>query len=156
MWWRREKQEVTEFLYKLLIAEAPTSGYARDVARRMGVPYPTLAKYWAGKVRFPAALVSPLFLATDQDARVAEFFLLKDSDHRLQRKEGAPATLDVGQAVMTVSELAGRISGLCLRATSPESEEGRVISKGEAAELVTATRALIRAAEELRAALGTG
>jgi len=153
MWWRREKQEVTEFLYKLLITDAPRSGFAREVAERMAVPYPTLSKYWTGKRRFPAALVSPLFLATGEDARVAEFFLLKGSRHRLQRKEDAPVTLEVAEAVMTVSELAGKISGLCRRASSPESEEGRRISKAEAAELALATRTLIDAAEELRAAL---
>ena len=92
---------------------------------------------------------------------MAEFFLLKGSDHRLQRKDrppeqGAPPALDVSQAVLTIAEQAGRISGLCLRATSPESEDGRRISTAEAADLVAATRALIRAAEELRAALGTG
>jgi hypothetical protein len=40
----------------------------------MEVPYPTLSKYWLGHRRFPAALLKPLFVATDQDPRVGEFF----------------------------------------------------------------------------------
>src|SRR5689334_12525349 len=73
VWWRK-KTDVSEFLYKLLVAEAPR-GYARQVAERMSVPYATLSKYWLGKRVFPAALVKPLYLATQRDARVAEFFV---------------------------------------------------------------------------------
>lgn len=157
MWWRREKKEVSEFLYRLLVSEAPRQGFAREVADRMGVPYPTLSKYWLGKVRFPAALVGPLFLATDQDARVAEFFLLKDSAYRLERKESGAdlASPDVTKTVMSIADLAGQISGQYLQATDPKSEAADAISEREAARLAEATRALIRAAEQLRAALLT-
>ncbi len=75
MWWKSEKREVTAFLYRILVAEAPAKGYARTVAERMQVPYPTLSKYWLGR-RFPASLVRPLFLATGCSERVADFFLL--------------------------------------------------------------------------------
>jgi hypothetical protein len=153
MWWRREKTEVSEFLYRLLVADAPSKGFARQVADRMGVPYPTLSKYWLGKTRFPAALVGPLFLATDQDVRVAEFFLLKGSAYRLERDESAPPTGDLIKTVVTISDLAGQISGLYLKATDPRSEDGPAISDAEATSLAEATRALIRAAEKLRAAL---
>lgn len=153
MWWRREKKEVSEFLYRLLVAEAPSKGFARQVAERMGVPYPTLSKYWLGKRRFPAALVAPLFVATDQDVRVAEFFVLKDSAYRLERKEMAPPSADVMKTVMAIADLAGQISGLYLKATNPSSESGDAISDREAASLAETTRSLIRAAEELRGAL---
>ena len=153
MWWRREKKEVSEFLYRLLVSEAPSRGFARQVADRMGVPYPTLSKYWLGKVRFPAALVGPLFLATDQDVRVAEFFVLKESAYRLERTEATRPSGDVTKTVMTISDLAGQISGLYLRVTDPGSEGGDAISEREAATLAEATRSLIRAAEELRGAL---
>lgn len=153
MWWRREKTEVSEFLYRLLVADAPSKGFARQVADRMGVPYPTLSKYWLGKVRFPAALVAPLFIATGEDVRVAEFFLLRDTAYRLERKETARPTADVIKTVMTIADLAGQISGLYLKATAPESEDGHAISDGEATSLAEATRSLIRAGEELRAAL---
>ena len=95
MWWRREKKEVSEFLYRLLVSEAPSKGFARQVAERMGVPYPTLSKYWLGKVRFPAALVGPLFLATDQDVRVAEFFVLQGSGYRLERAGDRDAAIEL-------------------------------------------------------------
>lgn len=156
MWWRREKKEVSDFLYRLLVSEAPSKGFARQVAERMGVPYPTLSKYWLGKHRFPASLVGPLFLATDQDARVAEFFVLGGSAYRLERKEAnepASGGGDVTKTVMTISDLAGQISGLYLKATHPSSESAEAISEREAAALAEATRALIRAAEELRGAL---
>jgi len=153
MWWRREKTEVSEFLYRLLVADAPSKGFARQVADRMGVPYPTLSKYWLGRTRFPAALVGPLFLATDQDVRVAEFFLLKDSGYRLERNDSAAPTGDVIKTVMTISDLAGQISGLYLKATDPRGEEGPAISEAEATSLVETTRSLIRAAEELQATL---
>jgi hypothetical protein len=135
------------------VADAPSKGYARQVADRMGVPYPTLSKYWIGKRHFPASLVAPLFIATDHDVRVAEFFLLKGSGYRLEREEAAPPTRDVIKTVVTISDLAGQISGLYLKATDPGSEDGQAISDGEATALAEATRSLIRAAEELRGAL---
>jgi hypothetical protein len=155
MWWRREKKEVSDFLYRLLVSEAPSKGFARQVAERMGVPYPTLSKYWLGKHRFPASLVGPLFLATDQDVRVAEFFVLKDSAYKLERTApaAASASTDVTKTVMAISDLAGQISGLYLKATHPESESSAAISEREAATLEEATRALIKVAEELRGAL---
>jgi hypothetical protein len=153
MWWRREKKEVSEFLYRLLVSEAPSKGYARQVADRMGVPYPTLSKYWLGKVRFPAALVGPLFIAMDEDVRVAEFFVLRDSSYRLERKEPVQSSGDVSKTVMSISDLAGQISGLYLKVTDSSSEAGAAISEREAATLAEATRALIRAAEDLRGSL---
>jgi len=153
MWWRREKKEVSEFLYRLLVSEAPSKGFARQVAERMGVPYPTLSKYWLGKVRFPAALVGPLFLATDQDVRVAEFFVLQGSAYRLERKESVAPSGDVTKTVMAIADLAGQISGLYLKATHPASEGGEGISEAESAALAEATRSLMRAAEDLRASL---
>ena len=84
MWFSRKKTDPTaELLYKVLVGDAPR-GYAKTVAEKMGIPYPTLSKYWLGKRRFPAVLVRPLFLATDRDPRVAEYFLLEGSGLRLE------------------------------------------------------------------------
>jgi hypothetical protein len=153
VWWRREKSDVTEFLYNLLIAEAPSKGYAREVADRMGVPYPTLAKYWLGRQRFPAALVGPLFRATGEDPRVAEFFLLRETGYRLERKQPLQSRLDVAQAVMTIADLGGRLSGIYLQVTSPGSDGGPAMTRREAEDLTQAARALTRATEELVAAV---
>jgi hypothetical protein len=152
VWWRREKTEIAEFLYKILIAEAPR-GYARQVAARMGVPYPTLSKYWLGKRRFPAALVKPLFQATDEDIRVAQFFVLDGSSFRLERSTVEP-TDDLPRAVMVLASLEAKVTDLYLAATTPESEAGTQVSAGEAAALRGAVQQLIAHAERLRAALG--
>lgn len=154
VWWSREKAEISEFLYKILVGEAPR-GYARQVAVRMGVPYPTLSKYWLGKRRFPASLVKPLFLATDQDVRVAEFFVLDGSNYRLQRREGSPAPTDLTREVLTLATLQGRVTDLFLAATAPGSEDDTAVSRAEAEALRLAVQQLVDHAERLRAALGT-
>jgi hypothetical protein len=152
VWWRRKKEESAEFLYRLLVGEAPR-GYARRVAERMGVPYPTLSKYWLGKRRFPAALVRPLFLATDGDARVAEFFLLGGSGYRLAAAtEPTPAT-DLTRGVLVLASLEARIAELYLAATAEDSEAGSRISPSEAEALRAAVGQLVDHAERLRAAL---
>jgi hypothetical protein len=152
VWWRREKTEIAEFLYKILITEAPR-GYARQVAAKMEVPYPTLSKYWLGKRRFPASLVKPLFRATDEDVRVAEFFVLDGSSYRLARTaETAPST-DLPRAVMMLASLEAKVTDLYLAATTPESEAGVRVSSGEAEALRVAVQQLITHAERLRAAL---
>jgi len=152
VWWLREKKEISEFLYRLLVADSPR-GYARQVAARMGVPYPTLSKYWLGKRRFPAALVKPLFLATGQDQRVAEFFVLGGSDYRLQRTGDAAPLDDLPRAVMWLARLEARVNELYLEATGADSEEGARLSGREAEALQTAARDLIAHAERLCAAL---
>jgi transcriptional regulator with XRE-family HTH domain len=153
VWWRREKSEIAEFLYKILISEAPR-GYARQVAAKMGVPYPTLSKYWLGKRRFPASLVKPLFLATDEDVRVAEFFVLDGSSYRLERTTESPTPpSDLPRAIMMLASLEAKITELYLAATTPESEAGERVSFGEAEALRGAVQQLITHAERLRAAL---
>jgi transcriptional regulator with XRE-family HTH domain len=152
VWWLREKKEISEFLYRLLVGDSPR-GYARQVAARMGVPYPTLSKYWLGKRRFPASLVKPLFLATDQDARVAEFFLLDGSDYRLQRVAEADPPGDLSRAVMWLARLEARVNELYLEATSPDSDDGERMSPREAEALRAAAVDLIAHAEKLCAAL---
>jgi hypothetical protein len=152
LWWRREKKEISEFLYALLVGDAPR-GYAKEVAARMNVPYPTLSKYWQGKRRFPASLVKPLFLATDQDARVAEFFLLDGSRYRLHQIDDPPAAIDLSRGVMLLSSLDARVTELFLAATAPEGEQGEQISPAEATALESAVARLIEHAETLRAAL---
>lgn len=152
MWWRREKAEVSEFLYRLLVLEAPR-GYARQVAERMGVPYPTLSKYWLGRRRFPASLVKPLFLATDEDVRVAEFFLLGGSRHRLARAEAAPVPEDLTRAILALSTLEARVAEQYLGATAPDSEAGASVSPREAEALSLAVQQLIAHAQAVRAAL---
>src|SRR5512137_725973 len=108
---RPETRKVAEFLYDLLVARAPSNDYAKRVAERMDVPYPSLARYWSGKAVFPAGLVRPLFLATDQDMRVAEFFLLDGCDYRLERIETKQEPPDMGRALMAISHLEGEVSG---------------------------------------------
>jgi hypothetical protein len=147
---RPETRKVAEFLYDLLVANAPTRDYARRVAERMDLPYPSLARYWEGKAAFPAGLVHSLFLATDQNMRVAEFFLLDGSDYRLDRKECPATSPDITRALMSIHQIEGEVSGLYLSATKDDSEGGRSISFAEAHELEQALRKLTRLAEELR------
>lgn len=153
VWWKRKKDMTAELLYRVLVGDA-RRGYAKQVAAKMGVPYPTLSKYWLGKRRFPASLVRPLFLATDNDERIAEFFLLEGSGCRLQRgdADATPAT-DLSRAVMTLASLEARVTDLYLTATSGDSEAGEAISRTEADVLRTAVQQLIAHAERLRAAL---
>jgi hypothetical protein len=113
VWFSRKKSDPTaELLYKVLVADAPR-GYAKTVAEKMGIPYPTLSKYWLGKRRFPAMLVRPLFLATDGDPRVAEYFLLEGSGFRLER--AAPiVTLDQNETeslTRLLEKLRGAVNG---------------------------------------------
>lgn len=152
VWWLREKKEISDFLYRLLVSESPR-GYARQVAQKMGIPYPTLSKYWLGKRRFPAALVKPLFLATDQDPRVAEFFVLGGSQYRLQRVADARPVEDLSRAVMWLARLEARVNELYLEATTASSEAGVRLSDAEAEALREATLDLIAHAEQLRGAL---
>lgn len=152
MWWLREKKEISEFLYRLLVGESPR-GFARQVAARMGVPYPTLSKYWLGKRRFPASLVKPLFLATDQDPRVAEFFVLEGSDYRLQRVAEAAPIDDLSRAVMWLARLEARVNELYLEATAGDSDDGERLSQREADAMRSAALDLIAHAEKLCAAL---
>ena len=152
MWWRREKAEISDFLYRLLVQDAPR-GYARQVAERMGVPYPTLSKYWLGRRRFPASLVKPLFLATGEDARVADFFLLGGSRHRLARAGDAPVPEDLTRAILALSGLEARVAEQYLGATATDSEAGGQISPREAEALSLAVDQLIAHAEAVRAAL---
>jgi transcriptional regulator with XRE-family HTH domain len=152
VWWLREKKEISDFLYRLLVSESPR-GYARQVAQRMGIPYPTLSKYWLGKRRFPAALVKPLFLATDQDPRVAEFFLLGGSEYRLQRVADPQAVEDLSRAVMWLARLEARVNELYLEATTAGSEDGERLSRTEAEALRAATLDVIAHAEKLCGAL---
>ncbi len=152
VWWKREKTEIAEFLYKILILDAPR-GYARQVAEDMGVPYPTLSKYWLGKRRFPASLVKPLFRATHEDVRVAEFFVLDGSSYRLQRAGAVVPPNDLPRAVMMLASLEAKVTDLYLAATAPESEAGARVSEAEAEALRGAVQQLITHAERLRAAL---
>jgi hypothetical protein len=151
MWWRREKKEISEFLYRLLVTEAPR-GYAGQVAQRMGVPYSTMAKYWLGKRRFPAALVKPLFLAADQDPRIAEFFLLDGSAYRLEATEAAAPPDDLARAILVLGTLEADVAAAFLRATATDGEEGTRISRLEREELRNAVQRLILHAEKLCAA----
>lgn len=152
MWWTREKTEISEFLYKILITDAPR-GYARQVAQDMGVPYPTLSKYWLGKRRFPASLVKPLFHATKQDVRVAEFFVLDGSDYRIERASVATPAEDLPRAVMMLASLEAKVTDLYLSSTTPESEAGERLSPAETEAMRRAVQQLIVHAERLRAAL---
>lgn len=147
---RPENKKIAHFLYDILVARAPSKDYAKQVAKKMGVPYPTLARYWQGRAAFPAGLVSSLFLATDQDIRVAETVLLEGSDYRLERKEADPEDLDIPRAVMHLSSVKGEINRIYLSATSEDSEDGGSISFAEARDLAAALRRLIQTAEELR------
>ncbi len=147
---RPENKKIARFLYDLLVARAPTKDYAKRVAERMEVPYPTLARYWQGKAAFPAGLVRSLFLATDQDMRVAEKVLLEGTDYRLERKEADPDRVDIPRAVMHLATVKGEINEIYLRATDEESEDGAGISFAEARDLAAALRRLTATAEELR------
>jgi len=144
VWWRK-KTAVSEFLYKLLVTDAP-KGYAKQIAAKMSVPYPTLSKYWQGKRVFPATLVCALYLATDRDPRVAEFFVPAGD---------ATPVPDLSRAVMTLATLDARITDLYLRATAPDSEAGDAVSPAEAEALRLAVAQLIAHAERLQAALGS-
>ena len=151
MWWKREKDEIATFLYELLVAGAE-KGYARTVAERMAVPYPTLAKFWLGKRRFPASLVKPLFHATDCDSRVATFFLLDGTELRLERTRAPDPPADLGRAVLLLGTLESRITDLYLQATTHDSADGERISAAEAEALRAAVQTLIAHADRLRAA----
>lgn len=152
MFWSRKKDATAEFLYRVLVTDAQR-GYAKQVAARMGVPYPTLSKYWLGKRRFPASLVRPLFLAMDGDVRVAEFFVLEGSGYRLERAADVAAPADLSRAVMTLASLEAKVTDLYLHATTAGSEAGVAISASEAEALRSAVQQLISHAEALRAAL---
>jgi len=151
VWWNREKKDVSDFLYKLLVADSPR-GHAQQIAARMDVPYPTLSKYWLGHRRFPAALLKPLFLATDQDRRLGEFFLTEGTDYALTRRTPEPAPADPARAVVELQRLQGRLSELFLTATASDGEAGPAVSAAEGAQLRTALDELIAAAQRLRAA----
>ena len=148
---RPETQKVAEFLYDLLVANAPTKDFAKRVAEKMELPYPSLARYWQGRAAFPAGLVRPLFLACDQNKRIAEFFLLEDTDYRLERRRGnAEESSDIQRDLMVLNQMEGEISGLYLAATAQDSDAGERISYVEARELAEALRKLARIAEDLR------
>jgi len=152
---RPETKRVAEFLYQLLVGSAPAKDYAKRVAERMDLPYPSLARYWQGNAVFPAGLVRSLFLATDQDQRVAEFFLLDGTDFRLERHSARAEGTDISRALMNVSQMEGEVSGIYLRATGEDSDAGAQISFNEARELEEALRKLTRIAEELRVIIKT-
>lgn len=147
---RPETRRVAEFLYDLLVGNSPTPDYAKRVAERMDLPYPSLARYWQGKAVFPAGMVRSLFLATDQDLRVAEFFLLEETDFHLERRSSGKEASEISRALMTISQIEGEVSGLYLQATREESADGRSISFEEARGLEEALRKLSRVAEEIR------
>jgi hypothetical protein len=149
---RPETRKVAEFLYDLLVSNAPSKDYAKKIAERMDLPYASLARYWQGRAVFPAGFVRPLFLATEQNLRVAEFLLLEGSDYRLERRsvEHEVSQEDISRALMVLNKMEGEISGLYLAATHEESDGGRSISFTEAKELAEALRKLSRIAEELR------
>jgi hypothetical protein len=147
---RPETQKVAEFLYDLLVANAPTKDYAKRVAEQMDLPYPSLARYWQGRAAFPAGLVRSLFMATEQNLRVAEFFLLEGTDYRLERKSGEEGPADIQRDLMVLNQMEGEISGLYLAATEEQSDAGKSISYTEARQLAEALRKLARIAEDLR------
>lgn len=147
---RPETQKVAEFLYDLLVANAPSKDYAKRVAERMDLPYPSLARYWQGRAAFPAGLVKPLFLATDLNLRVAEFFLLEGTDYCLERRATCDKPLDITRDLMVLNQMEGEIAGLYLAATAEGSDAGESISYLEAKQLAEALRKLARIAEDLR------
>jgi hypothetical protein len=151
VWWNREKKDVSDFLYQLLVADPPR-GYANQIAERMQVPYPTLSKYWLGHRRFPAALLKPLFIATDCDRRLGEFFLTNGTDYTLSRSTPATAPADPGRALVELHGLQGRLSELFLNATAPDSDAGSTVSATEAIQVRAALDTLIEHAQRLRAA----
>jgi len=152
---RPETQKVAEFLYDLLVANAPTKDYAKRVAERMELPYPSLARYWQGRAAFPAGLVRTLFVATDFNLRVAETFLLEGTDYQLERKEPMERALNIQRDLMMLNQMEGEISGLYLQATDKDSDSGEHISYSEAKELAEALRKLSRIAEDLRQVIKT-
>ena len=123
------------------------------IAEKMGIPYPSLARYWQGRAVFPAALIRSLFLATDQNIRVAEFMLLEGSDYRLERISSTPEKIDISRSLMVLNKMEGEISGLYLAATHEDSEHGEKISFAEARALSEALRKLSRLAEDLRSVI---
>jgi len=147
---RPETQKVAEFLYDLLVANAPTRDFAKRVAEHMDLPYPSLARYWQGRAAFPAGLVRPLFMATDLNLRVAEFFLLEGTDYCLERKGGGDRALDIQRDLMVLNQMEGEISGLYLKATDKNGDAGETISYTEARQLAEGLRKLSRIAEDLR------
>jgi len=147
---RPETQKVAEFLYDLLVANGPSKDYAKRVAERMDLPYPSLARYWQGRAAFPAGLVKPLFLATDLNMRVAEFFLLEGTDYCLERRSTCEKPVDITRDLMVLNQMEGEITGLYLAATAEESDAGESISYLEAKQLAEALRKLARIAEDLR------
>ncbi len=153
---RPETKQVAAFLYDLLVANAPSRDYAKSIAASMGLPYPSLARYWQGRAVFPAGMVRPLFAATGHDVRVAEFFLLDGTGLRLDREDQPAEAADISRAVMHLNTLEGEISRLYLAATHEESESGPQISFGEARELDEALRKLLRRVEALRGAIREG
>ncbi len=147
---RPETKKVAEFLYEFLVSNAPSKDYARKVAEKMNVPYASMARYWQGRAVFPAGLVRSLFLASEQSMRVAELFLLEGSDYHLERQQPGDPHQDLTRAVMTINKLEGEVSGLYLKATHEDSDDGEHISYLEAKNLEEALRRLTRTAEELR------
>ena len=150
---RPETQRVAEFLYDLLVASAPSKDFAKTVASRMDLPYPSLARYWQGRAAFPAGLVRSLFAATDHNLRVAEFFLLEGTSYRLERDGSPGGATDIQRDLMFLNQMEGEISGLYLEATDEASDGGKNISYSEARELSEALRKLARIAEDLRVAV---
>jgi hypothetical protein len=150
---RPETKKVAEFLYDLLVSNAPSKDYAKTVAERMNLPYASLARYWQGRAAFPAGLVRSLFLATDHNIRVAEFFLLEGSDYRLERISSQEPVTDFSRSLMLLNKLEGEVSGLYYEATRHESDAGPHISFTEARDLAEALRKLTRMAEKLREAI---
>jgi hypothetical protein len=137
----------------MLVANAPRKDFAKRIAERMGLPYPSLARYWQGRAVFPAGLVKSLFQATDHDIRVAEFFLLEGTGYRLERERSVDHSQDISRAVMSLNTLEGEISRLYLKATHEDSESGQQISFAEAKDLESGLRNLCRTAEDLRAVI---
>ena len=147
---RPETKKVAAFLYDVLVANAPSKDFAKKVAKQMDLPYPSLARYWQGRAVFPAGLVRSLFLAMDCDIRVAEFFLLEDTDFCLEHRAASDDDTDIVRAVMHLNQLEGEISRLYLEATHETSESGHRISFSEAKDLEQGLRKLTRTSEELR------
>ena len=147
---RPETKKVAAFLYEVLVADAPAKDFAKKVARHMDLPYPSLARYWQGRAVFPAGLVRSLFLAMDNDIRVAVLFLLEGTDFCLEHREADDEHADIARAVMHLNTLEGEISGLYLEATHETSESGHRISFSEAKALEEGLRKLTRTSEQLR------
>lgn len=80
----------------------------------MGVPYPTLSNYWQGRRVFPAALVKPLYLATDHDPRVAEFFVPATTATPVPDLSRTVMTLDSKRRLSRSSSDHGQVQELTL------------------------------------------